>query len=124
MLPATFYEVLKHEGPVAIASLGTDGQHMVNTWNSYLQVTKDERLLIPAGRMNRTEKNLSENNRVLLTLATREVIGARGVPGAGFLISGTAEFVSAGEDFETIKKKFPWARAALRVTVGNITQTA
>jgi len=122
-LPEKFYEVLRHEGLVALASIGNDGQHLVNTWNSYVQVTDDERLLLPVGRMNKTEKNVVKNDQVLLTLGAREVTGMRGAPGTGFLIRGTAEFLSAGRDFDTVKTKFPWARAALRVTIGNITQT-
>ena len=122
-LPDKFYETLKHEGVVAIASVGDDGQHVVNSWNSYILVTDNKRLLMPAGGMNRTEKNIAKNDQVLLTLGTREVTGMRGMPGAGFLIRGTAEFLNAGGDFDAIKTKFPWARAALRVAIGDITQT-
>lgn len=79
-------------------------------------------LLVPVGRMNRTEKNVSENSAVLLTLGSREVAGLRGL-GAGFLITGTAEFLFAGGDSDRIKKRFPWARAALSVAIGSIAQT-
>lgn len=123
MLPETFFEVLKHEGAVAVATTGSAGQHLVNTWNSYVQVTPDERLLIPAGGMTRTEKNVSEDNRVLLTIASREVVGMKGRPGTGFLVRGTADFINSGDDFETVRKKFPWARAALRIAVTGISQT-
>ncbi len=123
MLPEKFLEVLRYEGAVAIATTGIQGQHLVNTWNSYIQVTPDERLLIPAGGMTRTERNISENNRALLTIASREVVGLKGRPGAGFFVHGTAEFISSGDDFEAVRKKFPWARAALRVTVTGISQT-
>ena len=123
MLPEKFLRVLEHEGIVAIATQGADGQpHLVNTWNSYVQVTRDEHLLIPAGGMHKTEKNLSENNAVLLTAGSREVVGKHG-PGAGFLITGTADFPFAGPDFELIKSKFPWARAALVVKIKDIAQT-
>ncbi len=123
MLPETFLRVLQHEGVVAIATQAGNGTpHLVNTWNSYVQVGGDERLLIPAGGMQRTEKNISENGAVLLTMGSREVQGKRG-PGAGFLISGTAEFLYTGKEFENIRSKFPWARAALVVTIKNIAQT-
>lgn len=123
MLPETFLQVLQHEGVVAIATQTANGTpHLVNTWNSYVQVSGDERLLIPAGVMHRTEKNISENRAVLLTLGSREVQGKRG-PGAGFLISGTAEFLFTGAEFERIRSKFPWARAVLAVTIKDITQT-
>ncbi len=123
MLPETFLRVLQHEGVVAIATQAGNGTpHLVNTWNSYVQVGGDERLLIPAGGMQRTEKNISENGAVLLTMGSREVQGKRG-PGAGFLISGTAEYLYTGTEFENIRSKFPWARAALVVTIKNIAQT-
>ena len=70
-LPDTLLEVLKKDGVVAIASLGPDGPHMVNTWNSYVRVSEDGRLLIPAGYFHKTETNITVNNRVLVTLAAR-----------------------------------------------------
>ncbi len=123
MLPEKFLRVLQHEGVVAIATQGADGEpHLVNTWNSYIQVTREEHLLIPAGGMHQTEKNLSENNAVLLTTGSREVKGKSGA-GAGFLIRGTADFLFAGADFDLIKSRFPWARAVLKVKIKNIAQT-
>ena len=122
MLSETFLEVLRHEGVVAIATQGTE-LHLVNTWNSYIQVADGNNLLIPAGGMRETEKNVSVNNKVLLTLGNREVTGKQGRPGAGFLVTGRAEFLSGGQYFEMVKKPFPWARAVLKVTVERITQT-
>lgn len=122
MLTETFFEVLKHEGVVAIASQGAE-LHLVNTWNSYVQVADGRTLLLPAGGMHKTEKNVSANSRVLLTLGSREVIGKRGQPGAGFLVAGTAEFVFAGEDFDRVRQRFPWARAVLKIAVESVTQT-
>ncbi len=123
MLPEKLLQVLKHEGVVAIATQGTDGRpHLVNTWNSYVQITAEEHLLLPVGGMNRTEKNVSENNALLLSMGSREVEGRRG-PGTGFLITGTAEFLSTGSEFETVKNKYPWARAALKVSIEDVTQT-
>ena len=37
MIPEKLLEVLKQDGVVAIATLGQDGPHMVNTWNSYIE---------------------------------------------------------------------------------------
>jgi len=123
MLPEKFLQVLEHEGVVAIATQGTDGRpHLVNTWNTYVQITADEHLLVPVGGMNRTEHNVSENNAVLLTFGSREVEGKRG-RGTGFLITGSAEFISTGTEFEKVRSKFPWARAAMKVVVSNIAQT-
>lgn len=123
MLPEKFLRVLEHEGVVAIATRGVDGDpHLVNTWNSYVLITTDKQLLIPAGGMHRTEENLSKTNVVLLTVGSRQVEGKHG-PGTGFLVTGTGQFLNTGTEFDMIKVKFPWARAALRVSVTNITQT-
>jgi hypothetical protein len=122
MIPEKLLEVLKQDGVVAIATLGQDGPHMVNTWNSYIQITADERLLIPAGYMQRTEANIAFNSNVLITLGSSKVAGNMG-PGTGFLIKGTAEFITSGPDFEVIKAKFTWARAAVAVTIASATQT-
>ena len=48
MIPEKLQEILKKDGVVAIATLGKDGPHMVNTWNSYIRVSPEGRLLIPA----------------------------------------------------------------------------
>lgn len=122
MIPDKMTEVLKYEGVVAIATAGDDGPHMVNTWNSYIQITGDGQLLIPAGGMRRTEANVEQNNNILLTLGSREVEGLRS-PGAGFLIKGTAAFIKSGEQFDIVKKIFPWARAAMEITISSATQT-
>jgi len=122
MIPEKLQEVMKNDGVVAIVTLGEDGPHMVNTWNSYIQVSEDGRLLIPAGYMNKTETNVAHNNQVLLTLGSSKVMGNNG-PGTGFLIKGTAEFIAEGPDFDLIKVQFSWARAALAVTIDSATQT-
>ncbi|MCX5831635.1 MAG: pyridoxamine 5'-phosphate oxidase family protein [Deltaproteobacteria bacterium] len=122
MIPEKLREVLKHDGVVAIATLGQDGPHMVNTWNSYIKITNDERLLIPAGYMQVTEANIATNNNVLITMGSSKVAGKNG-PGTGFLIKGTAAFITSGPDFDTIKAKFSWARAALAITILSATQT-
>ena len=86
MIPEKLLEVLKQDGVVAIATLGQDGPHMVNTWNSYIRISEEGRLLIPAGYMNRTEANIAFNPEVLLTIGSSKVRGLHGA-GAGFLIS-------------------------------------
>ena len=121
MIPDKFLEVLTHEGVVAIVSQGEE-PHVVNTWNSYLCVTEDEKLLIPAGSMKVTETNILSNPQVQLTLGSREVEGFHSL-GTGFLVRGTATFLDEGENFQTMKARFPWMRAVLQVTVRDITQT-
>jgi len=121
-LPDTLLEVLKKDGVVAIATLGADGPHMVNTWNSYVQVTEDGRLLVPAGYFHQTEANVAINNKVLLTLGSSKVQGLQGT-GTGFLIKGTATFLKEGNDFEALRARFTWARAALSISIDSATQT-
>jgi len=122
MIPEKLLEILKQDGVVAIATLGQDGPHMVNTWNSYVRVSSDGRLLIPAGYMHRTEANIACNPQVLITLASSKIQGLHG-PGAGFLIKGNAVFITSGPDFDLLKSKFDWLRATLAVTPDVVTQT-
>ena len=122
MIPETLLEILKQDGVVAIATLGPDGPHLVNTWNSYIRIAGDGKLLIPAGYMHHTEANIAHNPAVLITVGSSKVQGLHG-PGAGFLIKGQAAFVTAGPDFELLKEKFGWLRATLAVTPDEVTQT-
>jgi len=122
MIPEKLQEILNQDGVVAIATLGQDGPHMVNTWNSYIRVSEDDHLLIPAGYMHRTEANIAFNSKVLITLGSSKVTGNNG-PGAGFLIKGDAAFITSGPDFDVLKSKFSWLRATLAVTIDSATQT-
>ncbi|MDD2366524.1 MAG: pyridoxamine 5'-phosphate oxidase family protein [Desulfuromonadaceae bacterium] len=122
MIPETLHEIMKQDGVVAIATLGKDGPHLVNTWNSYLRATDDGRLLIPAGYMHHTEANINFNPDVLITLGSSKIKGLYG-PGAGYLIKGKAVFVTSGPDFELLKSKFEWLRATVAVTIESATQT-
>ena len=122
MIAEKLHEIMSKDGVVAIATLGSDGPHMVNTWNSYLRLSPDERLLIPAGYMHKTEANIAHNPDVLITVGSSKVQGLHGV-GAGFLIKGKAKFVTSGPDFDVMKATFNWLRATLVVTIESATQT-
>jgi hypothetical protein len=122
MIPEKVLEIMKQDGVVAIATLGKDGPHMVNTWNSYLRATIDGRLLIPVGYMHRTEANVVFNPEVLITLGSSKIKGLSG-PGIGFLIKGKAVFVTSGPDFDVLKANFKWLRATMVVTIESATQT-
>lgn len=122
MIPEKLQEILKQDGVVAIATLGEDGPHIVNTWNSYVRTTEDGRLLIPVGYMHRTEANIAFNSEVLITMGSSKVKGLHG-PGAGFLIKGKAAFITSGPDFDVLKAKFEWLRATMTVTIDSATQT-
>ena len=121
-IPEKLRDVLKKDGVVAIATVGEDGPHMVNTWNSYVRLTDDGRMLIPAGFMHRTEVNIRFNPDVLITCGSSKVQGKIG-PGTGFLIKGSAEFRESGADFERMKATFGWMRAVVIVTIESATQT-
>lgn len=124
MLNEKLMEILSHpaDGEVAIVTQGIDGPHVVNTWNSYVNITPDWKMLIPVGGMNKTEKNVGENQLVKLTIGNREVQGLN-YKGAGFLINGIARFAKDGPEFNLIKSKFLWARAVLEITIETSVQT-
>jgi len=122
MIPEKLLEIMKQDGVVAIATLRKDGPHMVNTWNSYLRISSDGRLFIPAGYMHKTEGNVAHNPNVLITLGSSKVKGLRGV-GTGFLIKGKASFITSGPDFDFMKEKFSWLRATVAVVIDSATQT-
>ena len=117
MLTDVFFEVIKHEGVVSIVSWGNEEPHVVNTWNSYLVITDDERILIPAYAMRKTQKNINVNNKVKLTLGSKEVLGYKDYQGTGFLIEGTAKYIESGEEFDTMKEKFSFLTRVLEITV-------
>jgi hypothetical protein len=122
MIPEKLLEILKQDGVVAIATAGKDGPHLVNTWNSYVRISPDGRMFIPAGYMYTTEANLADDPSVLITLGSSKVQGLRGA-GTGYLIKGKAEFISSGPDFDFMKASFGWLRATLAITIESATQT-
>jgi hypothetical protein len=117
-----FKEVISKEGVVSIVSCADGEAHVVNTWNSYLVLPDEERILLPAWAMRKTEKKVDKNNNVLLTLGSKEVDGRMG-PGTGFLIKGTAKFISSGPEFDMMKNKFSFLTRVLEVTVSSVKQT-
>ena len=121
-LPQKFYDVLQHEGVVAIVSWGNSEPHVVNTWNSYLVITEEEHILIPAYGMRKTEENTKVNPRVKLTLGSKEVIGYKDYPGTGFLIDGTASYHESGAVYDAMKEKFSFLTRVLDITVTGIKQ--
>ncbi len=117
MLTEKFYDVLKNEGVVSIISWGEEEPHVVNTWNSYLIVTSDERILIPAYAMRKTEKNINQNNKVKMALGSREVLGYKDYQGTGFVVEGTAKYLDAGTDYDMMKENFSFLTRVLEITV-------
>ena len=121
ILREKFFDVLKHEGVVTVMSWGVE-PHIVNTWNSYIVVTDDGRLLIPAYGFRKTEKNVNVNNKIKLALGSREVLGYKDYQGTGFIVTGTARYISSGDEYEYMKKKFPFLTRVFEVTVDKATQ--
>jgi hypothetical protein len=122
MFTDKFREVISKEGVVSIVSCSDGEAHVVNTWNSYLMVPEDGKLLIPAWKMRKTEKKTLKNNKVLLTLGSKEVDGLIG-PGTGFLLEGTAIFKKSGPEFDMMKEKYSFMTRLLEITVTSLKQT-
>jgi hypothetical protein len=118
-----FLEIIRHEGVVAIVSWGLKEPHVVNTWNSYLHVTADERILIPAAGMRKTQKNIEANNKVKITLGSKEVLGYKEYQGSGFYLEGTAKFLESGADYDFMKDQFSFLSRVLEITVTLAKQT-
>lgn len=122
MLSEKFFEVLKNEGVVSIVTWGRDEPHIVNTWNSYLVVTEDQRILVPAYAMLRTEKNLQQNNKLKLALGSKNVLGYNDYQGTGFVLEGTGRYLSDGPEYEMMKEKFSFLTRVLEITVTSAKQ--
>ena len=105
MFNDVFKEVLTHNGVVSITTCADNTAHVSNTWNHYLQICDEDKILIPAAWLNRTEKNINANNKVILTLGSPDVQGKMGM-GTGFVVEGTAKFISSGEVYDRMKDKF------------------
>ena len=106
---------------VALVTVGPDGPHVVGNWGDYMRTLgiKGDTLVFPAGRYQQTEQNLRKNNRIQLLVASKAAQGSR-KPGQGYLITGTAEIVTAGQHADAVKAKFPWARGALVIRVEQV----
>lgn len=122
MFSESFLEVLKHEGVVSVTSWANENVHVANTWNSYVHITDDEKMLIPAAWFNRTEKNTDVQDKIIVTLGSHEVQGKMGM-GTGFVVDGTAKFLTEGKDFEMMKAKYSFLTRVLEITLQAIRQT-
>ena len=122
MLTQAFLDVLSKEGVAPIVSWANNDAHVAATWNSYINITQDERLLIPAAGMRVTESNTAINNTIKMVFGSKEIVGEKG-PGVGFALEGTTRFLSEGPEFDMMKAKFPFLNRVLEVTVTRLTQT-
>lgn len=122
MFTEKFNEVLKNEGVVSIVSWGVDEPHITNTWNSYLVTKDNNKILLPAAGLHSTENDVNVNNKVKVTLGSKEVMGFNNYQGTGFLLEGTAKFITSGDDFDMMKNKFPFLSRVLEITVNSAKQ--
>ncbi len=121
MLNEKIIEILKHEGPASFGTYGTDGIHLAATWNSYIEVLYNDTLLIPAGHLNKTQRNVEAGSEVQMILASKDVAGLQG-NGAGFLLKGKAKFEESGINFDKLKSRFSWVRSAMVFNVKEVTE--
>lgn len=122
MFTEKFLEVLNNEGVVSIVTCADNKAHVSNTWNSYIVIAEENKLLIPAAAMINTENNININPNVKLTIGSHEVMGYRYM-GTGFLLEGTARFLKDGENFKMMRDKFPFLTRVLEVTISSCKQT-
>jgi len=122
MFSETFLEVVKNEGVVSIVTWGSGEPHIVNTWNSYLVITDDSRILIPAAGMTSTEADLAVNSRVKVTLGSKNVQGLYAM-GTGFRLEGTARLFADGAEYEMMKEKYPFLSRVLEIKTELVKQT-
>lgn len=122
MFTEKFFEVLNNEGVVSIVTYNNSEAHVSNTWNSYIVVADENKILIPAAAMIKTEENININSKVKLTIGSHEVMGYRYM-GTGFLLEGKARFLKEGSDFKMMADKFPFLTRVLEITVESCKQT-
>lgn len=122
ILEDNFLEVLRNEGVVSIVSMNETEPHIANTWNSFVQISEEGNILIPAAGMQATEKNVGLNNKIKIALGSKEVMGFNNYQGCGFLIEGTASFINSGANFNFMKEKFPFISRVLELEINSIQQ--
>jgi hypothetical protein len=123
MLNQIFRDCIAHDGIVAVASSSAGGQaHVVNTWNKYLIVTEDEKILIPCFGFHKTEANAQHNPQLEITIGSHEIQGKMGM-GTGFLLQGKGEFLNEGPLFDVMHDKCDFCNRVLVFTPASCTQT-
>lgn len=113
--------ILNHEGIFSIVAKDEDFPHIVNTWNTFV-IFKDNNLFVPVGGMNKMEEILEKDNRVIVVIGTRELMGLHGM-GMGVKIVGKAKIFQDIEEYEVMKTKFEWARAVMKIEILEAYQT-
>jgi hypothetical protein len=78
--------------------------------------------LIPAYGFQKTQKNVEVNNKVKITLGSKDVLGYKDYPGTGFLVDGTARYIESGEEYSMMKSKFSFLTRVLEITIDKAKQ--
>ena len=52
-----------------------------------------------------------------ITLGSKEVLGRNDYQGTGFLVDGTAKYISEGKEYVFMKQKFSFLTRVLEITV-------
>lgn len=113
-------EVIEKTDWIAITTASESGPHTVAAWGYRLRkldIQNGEIILLPAGKYFQTEKNLKNDSRIQLLVASGGVHRADGKQGQGFRISGKSEIQTVGPMADLVKAEFPWARGALVVKI-------
>lgn len=112
-------EILKTPIPISIVTTGESGAHLVGVWNDDIFIASEDTILIPVMGMRKTEVNIKSGSDVALLIASKEVKSPDG--GAmGFRVTGSGVFYYSGRQYEFIKSKLDWARAALGISITKI----
>jgi hypothetical protein len=109
----TFLNCVKHDGIVSVCSSSSRGKgHVANTWNKYLIITDDEKILIPCFGFHETEKSINFDPSVEIVIGSHEVPGKVGM-GTGFLLKGKAKFSNSGYLYDQMHDKCAFANRVL-----------
>ena len=116
MIPERMKAALAEEGSAAFVTQGPAGPHLVATWNSYLDVVDADTIVFPAGGYRKTEENLRAGSTVQM------IVGGHLPDGVGFRLTGRAELETGTPHHERVRRRFPWARAAVVLHVTGVEQ--
>lgn len=119
----------KLDAGMPVVSWSKGEAHLTNTWVSYCRLIDDKYILLPAAGMFFLEKDIKENENVILSFTNREILGnledgnGNKLPGTGVVCRGLAKLYESGPDFEMMKAIHPWMRACLKIELTEAKQT-
>jgi hypothetical protein len=116
MIDDAVMAVLSREGSAALVTSGTEGPHLVATWNSYIQILAGDAIVFPAGGMRKTQANVEAGSPMQLIIGSKDEAGK----GTGYRLTGQAEFEVGTVIHNRLKERFPWCRAAVLLRIERI----